>query len=306
MEECRPMPSPASRPPAGRAGLALALSLAAHGLVVFSLALGAWGAEGQPGPRVSVDAVAFEEGRLTLDDPAPRGGLAKAQTRLAGTEESEAFLATVADAAPVPSPGVTGAAPVVVVGHPQGGRPGAGTAAGRGSRGLLRPPAEARRVVFVVDRSISMGPGGAFEAARAEVVAALEALPAEAHFQVVLYNHRAEPLPFRGNVGLVPATEENRREAARLLEEVRCAGATDHAAGLRRALVLEPDTIYLVTDADEMTHPQVVALTRLNRGRAALHAVELRDGPAARDDAPLPTLARLNRGTHRTAPTSRP
>jgi hypothetical protein len=147
-----------------------------------------------------------------------------------------------------------------------------------------------------------MGLSGALNAARRELLLSLEQMPAQARFQVILYNRRAEPLCIGGISSLLFASTENRQEAARLLEGLRAEGATDHLAALKRALLLYPDTIFLVTDADAMTKEQVQTITRCNRGQAAIHAVELRDGAPGTEDAPLRQLARLNRGTHRIVP----
>jgi hypothetical protein len=44
---------------------------------------------------------------------------------------------------------------------------------------------------------------------------------------------------------------------------------------------------------------QVRIITRLNRGRAAIHAIELTTANRDRDDMPLHILARDNRGQYR-------
>jgi hypothetical protein len=43
----------------------------------------------------------------------------------------------------------------------------------------------------------------------------------------------------------------------------------------------------------------------LNRGRTAIHAIELNDGGERRDETPLKLLARLSGGTHRVVPVRR-
>lgn len=300
--------------PSRRAGLALAFSLAAHALLVVPLIIASAGAVLQNDRPVAVGAVQLDEGRLILDGPAtpraPRPGpTASPPSR---GEESEAFVATVIEPPRSVSGPSVGAAPEVHVGTLPGsrgpaGEPGTGAGPGGGTgpaaRGLLTAPVPPKKVVYVIDRSVSMGLGRspAWDVARAEVRAALATLPPEARFQVVLYNRQAEPLTIGGRRELIEATPANREEALRLLEAMRPEGGTDHEAALRRALALEPDTIFLVTDADDLTPQQVRAVTQINHGRSAIHAVELRPEVPSRPDAPLPTLARLNRGTHRRA-----
>ena len=49
---------------------------------------------------------------------------------------------------------------------------------------------------------------------------------------------------------LVFATDENRRAAARFIGSVRAAGGTRHADALVTAFRLDPDVVFLLTDAD--------------------------------------------------------
>ena len=148
---------------------------------------------------------------------------------------------------------------------PPAGLPGGGGGEGGGAGGVLRAPAAARSVVYVIDRSISMGMGGALSIAKRELLAGIDALPDDARFAVILYNGLAEPLTLGGQSGLVPATRANRAEAARQVDEVLAQGGTNHLAALRRAVALEPDVIFFVTDADELTADEVRNVTLLNR-----------------------------------------
>jgi hypothetical protein len=286
-----------------RAWLPLTVSLAAHGLLVLAAALAP--SEKDAVRHFPVGALVIDDGRFTFEDPpgpVPRGkpDTPPGPDRGAG-EEQGAFVATVVE--PV-EPAAGGTEPVpeapVIVPAAGGGPGGGGGTGGTGGGGatFLRAPAAARKVVYAIDRSMSMGLNGTLDAARAELLRSLESLPSEARFQVVLYNREAAPLAVGGRTDLLPATEAYRQAVALLLEGVRAEGATDHVAALRKALALQPDTVFLVTDADDMTAEQVRAVTQLNRGRASIHAVELRDG-AAREDGPLALLARLNGGTHR-------
>src|SRR5205807_897566 len=99
------------------------------------------------------------------------------------------------------------------------GAGGAGMGGGAGA-GVLRAPAAARSVVYVIDRSTSMEIDGALPVAKRKLLAGINALPADARFAVILYNRQAEPLALGGQAGLVPATAANRAEAARLVDEV--------------------------------------------------------------------------------------
>jgi hypothetical protein len=154
----------------------------------------------------------------------------------------------------------------------------------------------ARSVVFVLDRSISMGPSGALAAARREVLSSLQALPPETRFQVVAYNKRVESSPVQPRDGLLPATPEAVAGVAGWLEGLAAEGGTDHARALLRGLIWRPEALYLVTDADDLAEADVNRITRINAGRTAIHVVEL--GRGGTDTPALRRLAESNGGRH--------
>jgi hypothetical protein len=164
----------------------------------------------------------------------------------------------------------------------------------------------AESVVYVIDRSSSMGLRGALELAKRELLVSLEKLPAQTRFQVIVYNRRAECLRIAGRTDLVAASVENKREVAALLQAVRPEGSTDPLPALRQALVLRPEVIFFLSDADDLNVRQVNALTQLNRGHTAIHTIELNTLHRNRDDQPLQMLARNNRGEYRAVPVSAP
>src|SRR5262245_54312127 len=157
-------------------------------------------------------------------------------------------------------------------------------------------PARGQSIVYVLDRSASMGLQQMFTRGKRELLRSLDRLPQGVCFQVVAYNRTAEVLQIGGKIDPVPGTPENRREAARLLEALVPEGGTDHAPALRRALALKPDVIYFLTDAGDLKPGQTRALTQANRGRSVIHAIVLRPEAA---DAPLRALARENGGEYR-------
>jgi hypothetical protein len=296
---------------AARVWLPLGLSLAMHALFGLAVLLLPTGDGARAGGPVPIDTCVLADGGGTIifDESAGTGkgrrGAAKPAPQPLDDESLElARTATVADlqvVTPVPVP----------VGPPEGsgdpvapanggtqGTGGAGTGGGSGI-GLLRAPAAARSVVYVIDRSTSMGTGGALPVAKRELLAGINALPADARFAVILYNRQAEPLALGGQSGLVPATATNRAEAARLVDATPASGATDHLAALRRAVGLGAEVIFFVTDADQLDADQVRNVTLLNRGRAVIHTIELSNEPDGPDEPRLKLLARLNGGTYR-------
>lgn len=192
------------------------------------------------------------------------------------------------------------------IGTPERGRglhagQGSATGARRGGQGtttFFQVPTEGRSVVYVIDRSASMGMEGRLELARRELLASLEALPPTARFQIIVYNSFAEPLRIDGRCELVLATEENKRLAAQRLASLLAEGRTEAAAALRRALTLQPEVIYFLTDADDLKADDVRAVTQLNRGRSVIHAIELNPFHRDQPGSVLQSLAHANRGVH--------
>jgi hypothetical protein len=165
-------------------------------------------------------------------------------------------------------------------------------------RGLLSVPGTARRIVYLVDRSVSMGPSGALATAVQEVAASLRTLPPNALFQVFPYNNLAEPLKLDGQRGLAPADPAIIENAIEQLAHVQPSGPTDSAQALSCAFQLRPDVVLLLTDADELTATRLPSLRR-TRGQAILHVVELSRNESAQPDGPLAQFARGPRDSYR-------
>jgi hypothetical protein len=151
-------------------------------------------------------------------------------------------------------------------------------------------------VVFVLDRSLSMGLRDAFQRARREVLAYLGQLPPTARFQVIAYNRQAEPLFGNALLTAEPGTLQRVRS---VLEALPPKGSTDHGNALRRGLLLRPDVLYFVTDANDLNLKEVLEATRSNQWATAIHVISFnpqRDPPAHH---PLRQLASLNQGSFR-------
>jgi hypothetical protein len=156
----------------------------------------------------------------------------------------------------------------------------------------------ARKIVYLVDRSMSMGPSGALATAMQEVAASLRNLPPNALFQVIPYNRMAEPLELDGQRGLAPADPAIVEQAIEQLAHIQPAGATDCGTALTSALQLRPDIVFLVTDADDLSAARLPSLWRM-KGRAILHVVQVSRGPEDQADGSLAILARSSGGTYR-------
>jgi hypothetical protein len=156
-----------------------------------------------------------------------------------------------------------------------------------------------QRIVYVLDRSISMGWRHRLDVARRELLLSLRHLPSTARFQVVAYNRQAEPLPIGNGRDLLAPDPPTLRQVEPLLAALNAAGGTDHLRALRTALALQPDLIYLVTDADDLPARDLQELNRLNRGRSIIHTIDLSGHRQPSAASTLQQLAHANRGSHR-------
>lgn len=275
--------------------LAIVASLAAH---VVLAGFGWLWPMARPDPAQRLDTQAADDGR---------------EYQLFFEEEEERTVAvTLAPPAPAaPEPpvesvptepaeiGVSAQATAAIEPAPAGGVPGTAGHSGTGSATFFQIPVEGRSVVFVIDRSSSMSLQGRWTAARRELLASLDRLPATARFQILVFNSRVEPFRLAGADCLVPATAENKARAAAFLQSLPPEGGTAHLPAFRSALALEPDQVFFLTDADDLKAEEVRLVTQLNRGRTAIHTVEMTLAHRGRADMPLQVLARTNRGSYR-------
>ncbi len=298
------MPPPSRKPSvARRVAAAVLLSLGLHGLIV----LGLWFAPvSPPASTAAVDPTQVPQDypALGLDDaPPPPGAYAPGSPLKRPDPEVKpaSFDVKVVDAPPS-SPGP--AAPNVAgpgaaapgLGDAPDATSGVGDGPGDGGPCALAVGKDAKTVVYVVDRSMSMGFHGALARARREVLASLRRLPPTARFQVIAYNREAEPLSIDGRSDLLSADENTLRRVVDAVSALRAGGGTDHGNALRRAIALHPDVLYFLTDADDVSPDDVRTVTRLNGRRTVIHAIEV-SGAASRPDGPLHKLAADNGGT---------
>jgi hypothetical protein len=156
---------------------------------------------------------------------------------------------------------------IIGIGAGGGDYAGLGLTLGRGGGpeffGLGSAARGARRIVYVVDRSGSML--DSFPLVQAELRRSVSALRRSQQFHVMFYN-TGPPLenpPKR----LVPAIEAYKEEFFTFLESVGPSGGTDPAPSLERALELEPDLIYFLSDGDRFNPRLLNQLDAWNRER---------------------------------------
>jgi hypothetical protein len=155
-------------------------------------------------------------------------------------------------------------------------------------------PAIGKSIVFVLDRSASMGLDGRLDRARRELADSLRRLPPSAQFQVIAYNTVAEPIRIRGTVGLLPATPTMVDAVIAAVNRLPAEGGSEHLRALTEAVKSGPDVVYFLTDEDDLELRDVRTVTRINHGRVCIHALCL--VPPAGGESPMQVLARSNRG----------
>ena len=158
------------------------------------------------------------------------------------------------------------------------------------------------RFVYVLDRSGSMDREHALEVAKAELVTSLQHLDETQQFQVIFYNVQSRLLTLGGRETLHRATDINKTLARQQIAGVTPDGGTFHYPALAKALALEPEVIYFLTDADQNSaiHPgDMERLLRRNRGRTRIHAIKFGLGAELTTNHYVKKLALQNGGRYR-------
>ncbi|MBX9677728.1 MAG: VWA domain-containing protein [Gemmataceae bacterium] len=173
---------------------------------------------------------------------------------------------------------------------------GQGTVGGQGTMGtetaatFFAVPMAAKRVVFVLDASASMGQSDAWNIARAELFAALEGMKADARCKVIVYAGTPRLLLPARTDWLDPAAD--RTAMLEAMKELAPEGRTEHGPALKMAITLRPDAIYFLTDADDLTQDHLRDIQRLNRDGIPIHAIELTQRHRGQAGMPMQVLAR--------------
>jgi hypothetical protein len=290
--------------------LALAFSLLVHAsMIIPALLFTANGSLGEKrgssqidtlstAPATEIRVVLCEPRRQLAAQPPPSPLMAKSAAPLPSAEEQTppGSLARVTAMANNPSEGNSSATPITGSGQ------GSATGLDTGTAAFFQIGTQAKAIVYVIDRSGSMGLNGCLATAKRELRASLERLPSTTRFQIIAYNRCAEPLRIDGQSALVFATPENKRRVALLLKDIEAEGDTYHLPALKRALGLRPDVIFLLTDAAGLRPEQIQAITAQNQGQTVIHAIELGRAPGLQGDLPLYALAQQNQGVYKCVP----
>ena len=162
--------------------------------------------------------------------------------------------------------------------------------------------ARGRRVVYVCDRSASMGEpdGQPLAAAKRELVRSLDELVDSQQFGIVFYNERTRVFaPNGGVVRPVFAAAESRRQAQAFIADVPAAGGTRHAEAIATALRIGADVVFVLTDGDAEHDLTAGELRSLSRAAGGTRIMVLQFGDGATGRSPrLAELAAETGGTY--------
>jgi hypothetical protein len=289
---------------------ALLLSLGVHALLLAGLLLG--GADSSPVPKAHNPEMQcrIAEDMEQGEEPQERVGPMRAS---AGPRTHVFDVTLVEVPAPAPpspsekanptSPGprpLPGAAP----GSGPAGLSSGGDGQGTGGQRLFPPIQPGQNVVYLLDRSQSMGLRKSLVRACNEVLLSLKGLPATSRFQVLIFNRQVETLLPAATPAWLQADPATLQSVRQVLQTLTPTGSTQHGQALQRALVWRPQQIVLATDSDDLSLAEIQALTRCNAGRSAIHVIDLGWRGEREGSLVLRQLAGSNRGSYRqTAPT---
>jgi von Willebrand factor type A domain len=278
-------PAPPAR---GKVVVAVAVSLLVHALVGLAWWAGAdRSAVAAPALGTAVDGPDDRETIFVLrDPPSERPPPSPQPVAEGGATSPPATLPptlTGSDSKP-PGPG----APAQTVISPAGHQSSLNSTGAKPLHGPLRP---GKSVVYVLDRSASMGIDGLLPRAGAAIKASLGQLGPDVRFGIVAYNGGASSF----SPALLAATPENVRRAGAWLDQLPAEGRSNHVAGVRDGLWLHPDAIVLLTDADDLDDGEVRAIAKLMRAPVRLSVAIFGSARPARQ-TPLERLVREHAG----------
>ena len=158
------------------------------------------------------------------------------------------------------------------------------------------------RFIYVLDRSDSMN-GPPLSAAKRETIRSISTLGESQSFQIVIYNNRPSYASPRGQAfWMLPGNDSMKQWATQYIRSIPAHGGTEHYDALKLALKLEPDVIFLLTDANipQLRRSRLDEIRVLcERAGTTIHAVEFGTEVVAPEGSFLRTLAAENGGEYR-------
>ena len=190
------------------------------------------------------------------------------------------------------------------------GGEGTGTGTGKGSGSgdgatvnVFGLEGTGHRFAFVFDRSDTMSEheGRPIQAAKAELIKAINSLGSVHQFIIVFYNQDTLVYPEGERAARsIYATDENKESASRFVQSIVPAGGTNHEEAISIAAKQKPDVIFLLTDGeakDDLSNPQLDRITKATSG-IQINVIQFGIGPEPRIRNYLKLLAIQNAGLY--------
>lgn len=161
--------------------------------------------------------------------------------------------------------------------------------------------ARGNKFIYVFDRSSSME-GAPLAAAKQQLIKSIATIDEVQQFHIIFFNQRLLSLNIAGGRQRIAfATDRNKEQAVRFINQVKADGATDRYLALKHAIALRPDIIFFLSDADDpMTPAQMSEIARVNdRVGAKICVIEYGAGETAPKSNFLTDLAAQSGGQYR-------
>jgi len=154
-----------------------------------------------------------------------------------------------------------------------GGALGIGGGSGGGGVGFFGTSARGKSFVFVVDCSGSMQ-GHRFKRAVSELEKSLRQLDRNQEFQILFFNSQAIPLVHSlHKTKLLPATPSVLAETRNWIDQQAASGGTNPNDALERALALNADVVFFLTDAQRVPRTVRTLIDAHNEHGSTVHTI---------------------------------
>jgi hypothetical protein len=174
---------------------------------------------------------------------------------------------------------------------------------GPGETAFMDIVGKGQSFVYVIDTSGSMIHDRRLELAKSQLKGSLQLLQPNQKFQVLFYNNSVTPINLRGRVAedMYPATAQYLLLAVQAIDLQVPDYGTAHLPAIERALLLQPDVIYFLTDGatPALTTAELKRVRQRNRN-TEIHVIEFAtSAPESRLFTWLQSLAADSGGQYR-------
>lgn len=179
----------------------------------------------------------------------------------------------------------------------------------QGNRGRSNGPhtiptlSPGQHVLYLLDRSLSMGWRNCLVQARTELLHSLEDLPTSSPFQVLVFNRQVELLLSDSRNRWLQTDRGTVQRIREALSSLAPSDGTQLFLAIKEALVWRAQHLVLITDAEDLSVKEIMELTRFNAGRSRIHVLDMRWRPGQPGSLALQQLTLSNQGSYRQAVT---